>query len=85
MDGRKVKAIRRIEGNKLVTEQYDQKTNKLQVRGEISVDSDGRMVEVLNKNDSLININIVYLILQSNLNVTMSRLLENTNAKFKES
>ena len=51
MDNRFIKAIRRIEGNTLVTEQRDRSTGKLQVTIVTEVGEDGRLVEKLTCNN----------------------------------
>jgi hypothetical protein len=45
MDGRKIKAVRHIDGDKLITEQRDRATGKLQVTVETTVNEEGKMVE----------------------------------------
>lgn len=47
MDGRKVRVLRRIEGDKLVTEQRDRSSGNIHVLSEMYVDSDGQMIEVV--------------------------------------
>jgi hypothetical protein len=45
MDGRKIKSIRHIQGEKLITEQRDRSTGKLQLTIETTLSAEGKMVE----------------------------------------
>lgn len=45
-DGRKIKCLYNLDGDKLICEQRDRKTRALQVTAVRSVDENGKMVEV---------------------------------------
>nr|WLG17454.1 fatty acid-binding protein C [Brachionus koreanus] len=46
-DGRKIKCLYNLDGDKLICEQRDRKTRALQVTAVRSIDENGKMVEVL--------------------------------------
>lgn len=58
MTGRQIRVVRRIEGDKLITEQRDKSTGNIFFIVENFVDSDGHMIEVIS---NLLSQKFIYL------------------------